>query len=407
MNIIFLVTSFWAFGELLIAIEFANELRDSGYNICFIVPQTHRNAVVKNGYACISLIPKSTQLNRILFNEVKYSFNPHLVILSDFLNYNFAYRHYGISKKDLNIFKTQIATFDNFHWSYPRKCMDTYGFKSGISQKIDLEYYGPRIIPCPIVNPDSVDETNVYTYALVNKFIDTSNKEKIKNRLKYGFYDNKDRIILVSYAKWQNEPIQESGVNEFIDLSNRLFDRLIQELSQEFHINCVGIKDKILGECDNIHYYSSLDPKTFDELVSISDIYISRNMTSTSMVRIALSGVRCVNIINSIDDKKTIEEIIGKEGFAPNIKPYKYLMFPVGWYNFLSPIFYNNPYTELITQIEQFNIEQGVDIIRNIIYEDSCDYVNLTNILKGKLSKLTTPNEIVKSILNKDSEGKK
>ena len=407
MNIAFIVTSFWSFGELLIAIEFANELRKSGEKICFIVPPTHRNTVIKNGYTCISLIPKSVQLNRILFNEVKYSFKPDLVILSDFLNYNFAYRHYGITKEDLNIFNSKISTFDNFYWTYPRKCMDTYGFKSEIPKKIDLEGYGSRIIPCPIVNPDLVEEDKVYTYSLIKDFIDISNIKKRENRIKYGFFNDDQKIILVSYAKWQNEHIENSEVSRFINLSNKLFNNLIGKLSKEFKIICVGTKEEIWGENNSVHYYDSLEPKIFDGLVSISDIYIGRNMTSTSMARIALSGVRCVNIINSIGDMETIEEIRGMGEFNMNIRPYKYLMFPVGWYDFLKPIFDDNPYTELITQIEQFHVEEGVKTIKDIIHGDNSNYIALTNKLRNRLAKLMTPKEIVESILSCDLEEKR
>lgn len=406
MNIVFIVTSFWTFGELLIAIEFANELRKSGDRVFFIVPPTHKDTVIRYGYNCISLIPKSRKLNMILFTEVEYSFKPDLVVLSDFLNYNFADRQYGIKKEDLKIFNTKISTFDNFYWTYPRKSMDTYGFRSEIPKKIELEDYGARIIPCPIVNPDLVNEENVYTYSLIKSFIDTSIKEKTKNRIKYGFPDNKDKIILTSYAMWQNEHIKDIGVSKFIDLSNLLFENLISELAKEFHIICVGAKDKIFGELDNIRYYNSPEPKMFDELASISEIYISRNMTSTSMARIALSGIRCVNIINSIIDKNTIIENLGKDAFDMNIKPYRYLMFPVGWYSFLKPIFNNNPYTELITQIEQFDIKQGIEIISDIIYENNSNYLTLTNNLRDRLSKLMTPEKIIRSILSHNLEVK-
>ncbi len=405
MNIVFIVTSFWSFGELLIAMEFADELVKSGDEICFIAPPTHKNTILKKGYICISLVPKSRQLNRILFNEVKYSFKPDLVILSDFLNYNFADRHYGITKEDLNIFDTTVCTFDNFYWNYPRKCMDTYGFKSDIPKKIVLEDYGARIVPCPIINSDSVEGENVYTYSLISDFVDISNLEKRKNRIKYGFDNDEDKIILVSYAKWQNEHIEDRGVSEFIKLSNSFFNKLIIKLAEEFHIICVGSKEKIQG--DNIHYYSSVHTEIFDELVSISDIYISRNMTSTSMVRIALSGVRCVNIINSISDIRTIEKIVAKDEFNVTIEPYRYLMFPVGWYSFLKPIFDDNPYAELIIQIEQFEIERGIETIKDVLYEDNSNHIILTNKLRKRLSELMTPKEIVRSILSYDLEGKR
>ena len=85
--------------------------------------------------------------------DIESSISPNLVILSDFLNYNYCEVHYGITKEDLSIFSGKIATFDNFSWELKRKGMDSYGFNSNVLKEADINLYKYKICPSPIVNP--------------------------------------------------------------------------------------------------------------------------------------------------------------------------------------------------------------------------------------------------------------
>lgn len=408
MKVVFIVTSFWSYGELLIAMQFANELRYTSSKVLFIIPPTHKNNVAKNNFKYVSLIPKSQKLNRLIFSEVEHTFKPELIILSDFLNYSFSDRHYGIDYNDLSIFSGKLATFDNFNWSLERKCMDTYGFVSDIPKRTDVKYYGEKILPCPLVDAKYSSEGSEYHYSLVRNRLDTSKETRRLLRSKYGFSnEDNNKIILASYAKWQDSYISHENIGDFINLSNSIFDELILQLSKYYTIICIGKQDVKFKDNKNIHCYNSMPEHLFDEYASLSDLYIGRNMTSTSMVKLALSDIICINIINSIvTNDKISETCIGDLDYGAmisNMPMYKYMMFPVGWYYFLKPLFWQNLYADIICLREQFHMNETLHIIHELLFsqikkESISDKVHELN---KQLTMLPTPIDIVESIISK------
>lgn len=403
MRVMFIVTSFWAYGELLIAKQFAEELRKTGNSVFFITSPTHKKNVVESGFPYATLIPNSRKINQIIFTEINDKFRPDLVILSDFLNYAFADTHYGIVREDLDIFKSKIATFDNFDWSYPRKCMDTYGFVSDIPKRIQLEEYGERILPCPILSPRQSGEQAGYRYSIMSQRIDCSERRIRELKDKNGLsYLGDQKIILVSMAKWQESYIKEKKVADFIQLSNYLFEELISDIAKSHVVICIGEKSINLVN-ENIIMIGSMPSEKFDEYIAMADLYLGRNMTSTSMIKIALSRIPCVNMINSITSKekirikeKSIHELIERADL------YKYMMFPVGWYHFLSPVFESNLYGEIIQCCEQFEMEKTREKIEYLLYSmEARQQIRCKcNQLESSLQKLPTPTEIVHLIID-------
>lgn len=389
LRVLFIVTSFWASGEFMIAREFAKNLKKSGHEVAFVLPPSHYKKV-KSIYKAYGLIPKSRKLNQLLFQEIAYSFQPDILILSDFLNYHFASNHYGIIKEDLEILGGKIATFDNYNWLKTRVGMDTYGFYSSIPRELNIQDYGARIIPCPLENPDSLGQGN-YAYALCQEVI--SRTEKEKNKIYQGFnLDPNKKIIFLTSASWQENAVQERKVQQFMQKVDKLYQKIIQDLKDKYQIVLVGTNKKILGEEKNIHYYSNLDSQHFDDLISIADLYIGRNLISTSMVRMVLSGLRCLCLVNG---KKVSR---ASENYA-----YRFRMFPVGWYDFLTPLVEKNPYYDLIEMMEIFTEEGATDRIHTILEEDPKNYEERLDGLKSKLANLNTPSQIVCKLAKEES----
>ena len=102
-KIVFINTSYWAWGELTIAIQFAKRLKRA--ECLFIVPPSHESRIKRSGFEYRILIPHGKRLNRLTFSEVQSAFGPDLVILSDLLNYAFCDTHYGLTFEDLELFK--------------------------------------------------------------------------------------------------------------------------------------------------------------------------------------------------------------------------------------------------------------------------------------------------------------
>ncbi|MCU0285179.1 MAG: DUF6365 family protein, partial [Acidobacteria bacterium] len=120
--ICFIVTSFWAYGELTIAVDFALRAKKAGYEPVFLIPPSHEAIIKQNNIQYLTLIPGARKLNVILLNEIKTKYEPAAVVLADFLNYLFCERHYGLTIDDLAIFPGKIGAFDiyNFETSQGR-----------------------------------------------------------------------------------------------------------------------------------------------------------------------------------------------------------------------------------------------------------------------------------------------
>ena len=407
MKIVFIVTSFWAYGELLIAKEFAENLKNNGNKVLFLIPPSHKNSLDKS-FKYVSFIPNSRNINRIIMYEVQEKFKPDIVILSDFLNYSFAYRHYGITIEDLEIFKCKIATFDNFDWLLKRKCMDTYGYVSDIPKKVDINRFGDRIIACPLGNPLISCGDNEYRYSLFQslKLFEKDEKEFLKSSMTDFVFDKK--VILVSSAKWQESYINEQKVEDFIELSNQIFRKLVNRLAINNIIVFIGNEQTDnYSNNPNIRFYKSMPANEFDKFIKISDMYIGRNITSTSMIRIALSGIQCVNIENSFSslNNELIQKLLSDLGEDVNAfdinKIYKFKMFPVGWYDFLNPLFKDNPYSEIVESCELFDSEATYNKIESLLNDQSAHQNMIERVKKfnSVLNTLMSPTDIIKQII--------
>lgn len=380
MIILFIVTSFWAYGELGIACEFALRAREAGHKPYFIIPPSHDKTIEKYGFPYTTLLPKSGQVNRILLTDIELRLKPEIILLADFLNYNFCESHYGLTPDDLRIFSGKLGTFDNFDWVITGNQMDTYGFRADKFGEIDVRRYGFRLCPCPIVNPHSGERENTYHYSLFTQNLPYRADATKEWKIKIGLPTDK-KLILFTHAPWQESYKQYPDVEAFVKASNEVFYYLIKCLAKEHTVLCIGAKG-YFSECENDHilYKEQLPPKEFEQFLLATDLFISRNITSTSLARAVLSGIPSVNFSNSLFFSKT--KLLRKDQLP--FKPialvdaileklercYPYRMFPVGWYKFLAPVLKNNPYGKTLLLLEQFDVTNSLKRINELLEED-------------------------------------
>lgn len=233
-------------------------------------------------------------------------------------------------------------------------------------------------------------------------------KQKLKLRKEYADkYSIDKKIILVSNAKWQENYIQNEKIDKFIELANLIFHQILMRLAETEIVISIGEKN---GNSRRYPQYITLDSmpsNEFDRYVQMSDLYIGRNITSTSMIRIALSGIPCVNIENSRvslceEDLNKLSEFTGID--IKNIdKIYRFMMFPVGWYEFLKPLMDGNPYSEIVKRCELFDVESTFDVIQDLLYNEQTkvDLQNRISNMNTMLEQLQAPSDIIKLIVQK------
>jgi hypothetical protein len=409
MTILFIVTSFWAYGEIGIACEFAVRTKAAGFKPLFLIPESHEKIMKRFNFRYITLLPKIGEVNRIIMKDIEVTYHPSLVILADFLNYNFCEIHYGLTYGDLAIFSGRLGTFDDFDWNLTGDKMDTYGFKAKKFSEIDIADYGFGLRPCPIVDPGKKGD-NFYSYSLLNGLLPYEKSKTEIWKKKLGLPSGR-KLILFTSATWQEVYKQYPDVVHFVEVVNEIFLYGLEELSGEYSIVYIGPEGYFTSiKKDFIIHFEQLSPEMFEEYLLATDIFLSRNITSTTLARVVLSGIPTVNLKNSLFFKdvpfdpdclpfRPINRVVEKLSKLKLCYPFR--MFPVGWYNFLTPVIRGNPYLKTMRQVEQFDVIGLVDAVHELSDEgdtvDDLDSARESYLLK--LDKLPTVEEIVKGLV--------
>lgn len=375
MTILFIVTSFWAYGEVSIACEFAARVKTANFEPFFLIPTSHEKIMKRYGFRYTTLFPRVGKVNRIIMRDLEERYHPSLVILADFLNYNFCENHYGLTYDDLAVFSGCLGTFDDFDWVLTGKKMDTYGFKAQKFGEIDIRKYGFGLCPCPIVDPRRQQE-NTYCYPLLAKLLSYERKKTEIWKRKLGLPAQKPLVLFTS-ATWQEIYKQYPEVVSFVEAANEVFVYCLEELARNYLVVYIGPEGYFTTrKSEYLIHLQQLPPEVFEEYLLATDVFLSRNITSTTLAKVVLSGIPAVNMKNSVFFKreafdwqclpfKPVDLVAEKLSQLDLCYPYR--MFPVGWYNFLSPVVKENPYLKTMKQVEQFDVAGLLNTVHDLI----------------------------------------
>jgi Family of unknown function (DUF6365) len=399
-TVLFIVTSFWAFGELAIALEFAERMAGTGFRPLFLIPPTHRAQVAATGFDYQVMIPAAGKINRIQLADIQHTRQPALVVLADFLNYDFCERHYGLRRADLAVFDGPIGTFDDFSWGRPGAWLDTYGFQAKYESEITLDGLSFRLRPCPLNNPvEEITEPQVYPYPMLDDVCDVPDRERAAVRAELGL--TRDRpVVLVTGANWQRMHEAYPRVTAFVNACQLMLERVLSGLLEHADVLAIG-PQLVFGDRvpAGFHPLGPVPPERFRRLIQAVDLHISNNIVSVSLHRLALRGIPSVAMINSLHKRSgrlrwelpaggsggsspRASTAGGSGGSSPrgSTAPpaltefaqgviddveylYPYRMFPVGWYQFLRSLLAGNPFSDVITQVETFDEEAALAAI--------------------------------------------
>jgi hypothetical protein len=379
-TVLFIVTSFWAYGELAIASEFARRMPGTGFRPLFLIPPTHRAQVAAAGLDHQVLIPGAGKINRIQLHDIQHVHQPALVVLADFMNFDFCDRHYGLTRADLSVFDCPIGTFDDFSWGRPGAWLDTYGFKAKHEGDITLDGLSFRLRPCPLNNPlDRGDGPDVHPYPLLRDAADVTTTERAAARRELGLPSGRP-VVLVTGATWQRMHAAYPRVTEFVLACRTMLERLLSTLLGYADVVAVGpnlvFQDRVPA---GFHPLGAVEPDRFARLIQAVDLYISNNVVSVSLHRLALRGIPSVVLMNSL--RKESGELRCElpvmpvlTGFAQRVVDgvdylYPCRMFPVGWFHFLRSLLDGNPFTDVITQVETFDEEEAMTAIVPLLHD--------------------------------------
>lgn len=411
MRLLFIITSFWAYGEFQIAVDFAMKVADLGHEVMFLIPKSHVDKMKGLNIKYRVLILKGAAINRIILRDIEDTFKPSCVVLSDFLNYAFCEKHYGLTTDDLCVFSGLIGAFDLYNFTLAGKRIDTYGFRSKEISRLSVDGYDFLLQPSPVVQPTLSDKENHFRYRIFDG-IATISLNDIKNaREKIGI-DPSEKLIIMTGAVWQSSFRPYDDVKSMVALVDDVIMRMVSRLPKNYTVFWVGARHSAFPEgLTKIRHVDSMSTAEFDTMISCCDAFISTNHISTSMIRAALRGVPVVTLGNSyLKRQGKFRALTG--GVEPDILNnidtiYPFRMFPVGWYFFLEPVVKANPFYDLVKYVEVFDIDMVLAAVEESANQSLDQRLAKLDNYKKECTKLLDIDSIMTAINKKFSEAKK
>jgi hypothetical protein len=397
---LYIVTSFWAFGELQIAIDFAFKAMALGNESLFLIPPSHKDRIESTGICYRILIPHSATINRVTLRDIEETYVPDIVILSDFLNFAFCEKHYGLTESDLEIFSGAIGAFDLYDYENAEGSVDTYGFSAKQLSCLSLSKYKFILQPSPVIPPRSNSRPNHFRYRIFDDIQPREISDYLEARKKLGISVN-ENIILMTCAVWQSTFRPYADIYKMVAAVNIALSEIINKLPDNTNFLWVGSKcNDFLLKSSRVHQISTLSQSEFEAYVLSADVYLSMNYISTSMVRAALMGVPVVLLGNTYTKKGNLTNF---DNFDPEIlnsveRIYPFRMFPVGWYYFLESIVKDNPFYQLTEQAEIFETDTTVSLVKKCLTKNSRFSINALKQFKNEWFGVPSAETVIMSL---------
>lgn len=331
------------------------------------MPPSHAEAVASRGVPFVTLVPNARKLNLMLLHEMEQLYRPEAVVLSDFLNFSFAERHYGLRTEDLDVFSGGISAFDIYDFAATEGRVDTYGFYAKNMRGLTLDRYERLLQPCPVIPPSPSSEGRAYRYPLFAETPEHSvlaDRERARDELGLP---RGSKVILVTSALWQTTFRANTDVLPFIRACRAATDRLLASVSDRATVISVGAAGAgTLAPIPGLRHYDHLPAREFERVVTACNVLVANNYISTSMAKMVLRGVPTLLLQSSVmkrpgtaprwfghGERPLPAELDGVE------RAYPFRMFPVGWHAFLRSVVHANPFYRIMRHAELFDADEG------------------------------------------------
>jgi hypothetical protein len=232
-----------------------------------------------------------------------------------------------------------------------------------------------RLVPVPVVRPQG---TWGAFAALPEPAQAPRDRQAVRGELGLG---SQDRLILFPQSRWQDPEVQNWKHHARIarGLPTLVSARLasLGERAHLVHVSPVAFESS--GPLGNrYHWLRQLSPQRFQELLAAADLLLSFNATGVSTVAAIAAGVPVLLGMNSRRGK-TVDEVAAllpappsaplREWLATVVPIYPFLLWPLGLFDFLSPVLRDNPYLEAVCQVEILDEDAFLGACRGLLFD--------------------------------------
>ena len=375
------------FGETLIGVSLADQLRKLGVTSHFIIQPHALRMLVRSqkdpGHEYTVLEPQMGPLAKLLVDDAVATFRPDAIVLADYLTHcrTFSRRYhldpwfiesYGLPVIPIDIWELEKTGY--------RIDLDT-GDDSDVNEHFRDLPAQLRPVPLAHLEPDGTGRARPFRVWEREDRISARTRGHLRTTL--GL-EKQDKLVMLATAAWQvgkGIPHRQQ-VTPVLDAMPRILAHYLQQLPPQTHFLLAGEAPEVLADLpgNRIHRLPPCLPDRFGNLIGAADAVLSMNIAATTVTRAVMAGVPAMVLGNRFDIQGPADaEQAGAEigGFSPAVREnlagamplYPFRLWPLSFYKFLTPLLTNNPFTGAVTQAEILDEQAVTGGLTRLLYD--------------------------------------
>jgi hypothetical protein len=375
------------FGETLIGVSFADQLRQQGVTSHFIIEPHALRMLVRDrnhpGHEYTVLESTMGPLAKLLVDDVIATFRPDAIVLADYLTHCRTFsRRYGLDPWFIESYGLPVIPIDIWE-------LEKTGYRIDLATDDEAEVNEHfrdlpaqlRPVPLAHLEPDGTGRARPFRVWDRDDRISARTRGHLRTTL--GL-EKQDKLVLLATAAWQlGKGIRHRPqVVPVQDTMPRILAHYLQQLPPQTHFLLAGEAPEVLADLpgDRIHRLPPCLPDRFGNLVGAADAILSMNISATTVTRAVMAGVPAMVLgnrfaIRDAEDAGKAEAELG--GFSPVVREqlpgalplYPFRLWPLSYYKFLTPLLTDNPFTGAVSHAEILDEPAVIGGLTRLLYD--------------------------------------
>lgn len=371
-KLLFIALGHLSKGDITIAAEFARQLPDDSFGVCFVTTAETRLYVEQYGLRAVALDAPTAQANLALFDQLVAAFQPEYLIAADVYTLEYSLHWSGLDFQTLRErYDLPLLSFDQYEWGSTRYLVDFYGnARRRFPPLIDQCDFVIR--NCPLNKPQPgprAAPASLFGAQFVGRRSDASRA--------YG--QAGEKVIFLANSKWEYVNVSNlPSLERLMSWMPRLIHAHLAALNQPLTLIHVGPVswDFPIAEQVRYRHFKGLSPDHYEQYLLNADLFITANVASVTLSKAVFGGVPSVVFQNHrVLDFRLLRN--AERGCPAWLSPlahevdlvYPFRIFPWGWFEFLTPVLQDNPYQNCYATLPLFERRNVLQTLASLLYD--------------------------------------
>lgn len=401
MKVLFLAMSTAGYGETLIGLSLAGQIRKAGVEVHFIVDSRSAPLLSGREFPHTVLEASMGRFAQLLIDSVIREFKPDLIVLSDYFTYCGVFaKLYKIDPWFIEQYGLPIIPIDIWEWESTPMKVDVFVDKfMPVNERI--LHMPATLRPSPLCHFPAPAGSKHFPFSLREGNEKISRRTREHLRSVYSIAKD-DKLVLLAFAKWQLPQFSDEDGNRIAAATPDLLVEYLKMLPSNVHFVSVGERIPALEQlpADRMHFLPSCAQSRFNVLLGSVDLFLTLNLGATTMTRAVMGGIPSLALSNShtlltsnaVEEYADVNQDVGPtaaDWLRKHAPVYPFRMWPLGFHKFLEPLLLNNEYTSTFKQAELFEGSQVVRTMHDLLF-DPGQIESLLTAQEAHVNKLKT-----------------